>query len=670
MPIGPIEPIQNGESGLSVRAKINLLLQGAVDGSLGSVTQEDLDKLVDTVAPAKPQDFELDSTLVPENLLLATWDPSLEEDFAYYELHLRELDAVGNGTWISYVTALTLHKVPMIPNTEYEGFVISVDKSGNKSPPSDIFKHTTAGDEVPPAMPLTLTAKGGIDSTWLGWLANTEGDLARYEIYEALSEFPAPDEHTAPTHIALTNSTVIGNQAPEVTRFYWVRAVDTSGNASPWSAPASATTSKVRSEIKVTLVGILFSPGQAPGGNRLAWTAGSITYGTDGSAPDTQAIPAGTADFGGATAYIYYVLGDDRFSVTTSLVTLYSQDSVLIGVYRGGTDYQTVEGRAYFDGGLILAQTIGANQLVADQAIITGAAQIAEAIITNAHIVELSAAKLIAGTALANSITVGGNALGDVSEWAADPAERINHGVTQIDPGLILISGGTSLADWRSGGDSTKIDGGNLETNSVAANVLRIGARGVSTAGIAFSGNTPTANRVSWSGGKITYVDDAGSPATVDIVENPIGAMWTDSVIYIYWAKGATSLSSTTLAATAFAANHIVLATYNGGLNLTTDYGRTIIDGTGIKTGSIQAAQIATGAVNAEKIAVANLAAISANLGAITGGSMSIGGRFIVASDGTVTIRSATTGQRVVMTNTLLSVYDGNNVLRVRLGMW
>ncbi|SDJ25010.1 hypothetical protein SAMN05428983_0818 [Agrobacterium fabrum] len=650
MPIGPVEPIKNGESGASVRAKLNLLLQGAIDGTLGSVTPEDLDALIDTVPPARPKGFTLNSTLVPSNLLIGTWEPSLEGDFAYYEVQLKQ----GLGSWIGYQTSSTLHQVPMIPNSVYTGRVFAVDRSGNKSEPSAEFTHTTVADDVPPAMPVGLSATGGINSTWLKWAANNEIDFARYDLFEALEEFPAPTETTLPSYTSQTNAFVVGGQEPEVTRWYWVRAIDTSGNVSPWSAPASATTAKIRSEIKATLEGILFKPGNAPNGNRLTWTAGQITYGVDGSTPTSQNIPSGAVTFSGATVYVYYILGDNKFSVTTSLVTMYAQDSVLIGVYRGGNDYQAVEGKAYIDGGTILAQTIGANQLVADQAVITGSAQIAEAIIENAHIVELSAAKLMAETALAGSITVGGHALGDVADYANDPAGRINEAVTQIDPGKILISGGTSLADWRSGGDTTKINGGNIATNSIRANVLEIGARGVATAGIAFSGNTPTSNRVSWTGGTITYLNDAGSPVEVTVTENPIGAMWTDATIYIYWTKGATSLSSTTLAPTAFSSNNIVLATYKGGLNLTTDYGRTIIDGQGIKTGSIGADQIAANAIRAQHIAADSITSAMIRAGAVTADKMSVTSlAAITAVLGNVDIGDANISRLVVGTSNI-----------------
>lgn len=46
------------------------------------------------------------------------------------------------------------------------------------------------------------------------------------------------------------------------------------------------------------------------------------------------------------------------------------------------------------------------------------------------------------------------------------------------------------------------------------------------------------------------------------------------------------------------------------------------------------------------------------------------GGTFSVAVDGTVTIRNATSGARLEISNSLVRVYDASNVLRVRLGLW
>jgi hypothetical protein len=83
---------------------------------------------------------------------------------------------------------------------------------------------------------------------------------------------------------------------------------------------------------------------------------------------------------------------------------------------------------------------------------------------------------------------------------------------------------------------------------------------------------------------------------------------------------------------------------------------------------SVTAAKIQAGAVSADKINVTKLDAISADLGSILAGSLNINNRFMVAANGTVTIMSAATGARLVITNSAIRVYDANNVARVELG--
>ncbi len=89
-----------------------------------------------------------------------------------------------------------------------------------------------------------------------------------------------------------------------------------------------------------------------------------------------------------------------------------------------------------------------------------------------------------------------------------------------------------------------------------------------------------------------------------------------------------------------------------------------------LQANSVVAGKIQAGAVSADKINVTKLDAISADLGSILGGSLNINGRFIVAPDGSVTIMSAASGQRLVITSATVLVYDAGDVLRVRLGIW
>ena len=265
--------------------------------------------------------------------------------------------------------------------------------------------------------------------------------------------------------------------------------------------------------------------------------------------------------------------------------------------------------------------------------LLTASAQIQDAIVTNAKIVDLDASKITASTVLAGSILVGTTALSAVVTQAADPAAKVNTGLTQIDPGKILISGSTTLSSWRNGTDSTKIEGGNIAANTISANKLSIGSRNITVSQIQFEANSPVANSVEWTAGTIAYVSDAGTSTAAAIIAG--SAAWTTGIIYIYWVKGGTALLTTTVLATALADNNVVLGSYAGDVALITEYGRTIIDGSFIKTGSITATQIAAGAITATQIAANTITASQIAAATVTADRLvaSGGGNLIKNSD-------------------------------------
>lgn len=70
-------------------------------------------------------------------------------------------------------------------------------------------------------------------------------------------------------------------------------------------------------------------------------------------------------------------------------------------------------------------------------------------------------------------------------------------------------------------------------------------------------------------------------------------------------------------------------------------------------------------------IKTGTLSAISADLGSVTAGSLNINNRFIVDRNGTVTMRSGTTGRRTeIIDSSLFRVFDENGVMRTRWGIW
>lgn len=221
------------------------------------------------------------------------------------------------------------------------------------------------------------------------------------------------------------------------------------------------------------------------------------------------------------------------------------------------------------------------------------------------------------------------------SAWTSwkDMGSQVNAGTTLITPGKIQISGSTTLSDWRNGGDTTKIEGGSIAANTVTANKLSIGNRNITVQEITFEviGST-----IYWTHGYIVYVNDSGA---TDFREIPAGsASYNPAGVYIYWVKDSSSLTAGVYNSPNYDTS-IVLAVWHGGTNLIANYGGTIIDGN----------RITTGTVTADRLNVATLSAITANIGLL---------------------RTATTGARVEIENNQIRVYDSANTLRVRLGVW
>jgi hypothetical protein len=77
---------------------------------------------------------------------------------------------------------------------------------------------------------------------------------------------------------------------------------------------------------------------------------------------------------------------------------------------------------------------------------------------------------------------------------------------------------------------------------------------------------------------------------------------------------------------------------------------------------------IVANSITATNLSVAQLSAITANLGTITAGSLNINNKFTVDASGNTTIKSGTTGARVEIFNNVIKVYDASNILRVKIG--
>lgn len=224
------------------------------------------------------------------------------------------------------------------------------------------------------------------DKDWEGtlvWLSDTAG-------IDPLVDAPSYD----------TRQTDMAIEVDGDSKYYLVTAYyDSFGKIDlNYTTEVQVTSSSVTSlEQTFQFSGIRFEPNK-PSANSVSWTAGSVLYGLLGQAPVTKAISAGNAAYTGSPLYIYYDVNDTALRTTTNIAVAFEKPGRVVAVYHGGTDIVVGNGDAFLDGQRVIAGTVGANQLVTNEAVITGSAQIKDAIINTAHVDELSADKLVAGT--------------------------------------------------------------------------------------------------------------------------------------------------------------------------------------------------------------------------------------------------------------------------------
>lgn len=197
------------------------------------MTDADLDPALTTVTV--PAGLALTTTLVADAVsrVSAVWG-AVANAVSY------EVGVTTGGTETIFPAGGPAWSREGVPGTVFSIRVRAVSAIGTKSAWSAAVGITAAVDTIPPAVPSGITAEGMFEGIWVKWTANTESDLSRYEIVERVSA-TAPGVSTMPTYITTTPQFISQNLTGGQTLNYWVRAVDTSGNKSGWSARVTAT---------------------------------------------------------------------------------------------------------------------------------------------------------------------------------------------------------------------------------------------------------------------------------------------------------------------------------------------------------------------------------------------------------------------------------------------
>jgi len=239
----------------------------------------------------------------------------------------------------------------------------------------------TFTNPVPAVVSFTLLA--GTGSTYIDITPPSDPDIAGYLVYRDTSiidftpgagnlKYDGPDNYVA-----------LGGNAG-VQYFYKVAAFDSFGKTALNVSGGSGSKTQAAETDKFAFTGIPFAFND-PVVDSVSWGAGTVSI--NGAVP--AAIAAGNSAWTTGTLYIYFDKATVSIGSTTD-ITVAVQKAQILAAYEGAENLKGGDGTGFFNGAELLAQSIGANKLVVDSAIITTAAQIAALIVKEAHIDNLA----------------------------------------------------------------------------------------------------------------------------------------------------------------------------------------------------------------------------------------------------------------------------------------
>jgi len=212
------------------------------------------------------------------------------------------------------------------------------------------------GKDTPPGDPSSLAAAGVVEGARLTWTNPVDKDLAGIEVWEA----SANDRATAvliDTVLARTFDRL--GLAGTAVRYYWVRAIDTTGNISGWhpaGATAGVSATAVGAGGVVDYADVTGTKPPADADNTTdaietgtTVTSGGITFSAGGAIKGGQtAYNTGNGWFLGYSGGFYkFSIGDPGGSYMTwdgSSLTIKGNLVGTTGTFSGDVDYQYISG--------------------------------------------------------------------------------------------------------------------------------------------------------------------------------------------------------------------------------------------------------------------------------------------------------------------------------------
>ena len=171
------------------------------------------------------------------NSVIVSWTAPSNPFISFYEV---EHKATADSNYASTTTSETsIELSPLVDGVEYTIRVRAVTISGVRGP-YVTATFTGGGDTTAPSLPTAISATGGFKYITINWTNPTDSDLNYVEIYENTS-----NTSTGATKVGISagDSFTRTNLGLNQTRYYFLKSVDFSGNASAFTSGVFATTS-------------------------------------------------------------------------------------------------------------------------------------------------------------------------------------------------------------------------------------------------------------------------------------------------------------------------------------------------------------------------------------------------------------------------------------------
>ena len=598
-----------------------------------SAFQQDNTVLPSGVAPPAPTNLTLTATAVVNDdgitipAIRATWDEVTTGFVQYYEIQYKRLGGEEDYGQITvsatdtedFGSIATTHtddedwgltsEVVLTPDADYQsvlgtsnsftiipvlnGYDYNVRiRSINTFGARSSFATSTlasSGDTTPPSTPSNLGADGLYRSIEIEWTNPDDQDLDYVEIWENTS-----DNLATASQIGTSGSSnfIRGNLANNVTRYYWIRAVDLSLNKSAFTSSVNATTRLVIADDLDDTVNDLFAEAGAFGvepvnslpssgdfDGQLVLLKSDVTiyrWDSSTSAWSTELFTASSVDPGSITA--------DSFASGIEPVSLVSSLPSPTGYTGASVLFNTSDNKLYRYTGTAFTAAVSTQDLSGE----LGAGLFSDTLRPIERVAALPSTDLTQGRVV---MLTTDNKLYRYTgnEWTSDIA------AADIDGQLA----GSQIADDAI--TETKIDDNSISSPKMQAN---------SVAADAIQTNAVTAAKI-----------NAGAVSADKIAANAVTAakIQADAVEAGKIAAGAINASDLFV-------DGVIQAGAIGANQIVSDK---------IASNAILGSKILAGEITADKMNISELSSMTANLGTITAGSI---------TGGNITADTLTTG--------------------------